>query len=276
MKKKEHAEDDYDAFISYHRVPLNNKVAKKLQDLLESPRLVKNSHYAVQDGHTLRKSKLHIFLDRAELSASSHLTGDIRDALRRSRYLIVVCTEDLKESEWCMEEIRMFLELHSGNTDKILTLLVNGKPKSILPGDARAASDTVNEWILEASVAFLPDDADVMEEYLKMILLEGEILAWRQQIDASVYKDYLEDINADFGMEVTEVSPEAQKEGLRPGDLITEVDKSRVTCNQSYLRLRNLSEACSLTVLRDGENITVPISGQTSFYGYMKVRFEEE
>lgn len=145
MKKNESKENGYDAFISYHRVPLNIKVAQKLQELLESPRLLRLARHALQSdlstGSRQRdtlsasvsgRNRLHVFLDQGELSASSHLTEDIRDALRRSRYLIVVCAEDLKESEWCMEEIRMFRELHSGNTDKILTLLVNGKPGPIL------------------------------------------------------------------------------------------------------------------------------------------------
>lgn len=159
MKNKQSKQNGYDAFISYHRVPLNIKVAQKLQELLESPRLLRLARHALRSdfstGSRQRdalsasvsgRNRLHVFLDQGELSASSHLTEDIRDALRRSRYLIVVCAKDLKESEWCMEEIRMFRELHSGNTDKILTLLVNGEPGPILSQlplwDAHPQADT--------------------------------------------------------------------------------------------------------------------------------------
>lgn len=257
MKKKEHAEDYYDAFISYHRVPLNNKVAKKLQDLLESPRLVKNSHYAVQDGHTLRKSKLHIFLDRAELSASSHLTGDIRDALRRSRYLIVVCTEDLKESEWCMEEIRMFLELHSGNTDKILTLLVNGKPKSILPGlplwdfgthmsgEGQAADDKKSADIVSA---------DIREKNGRRILrkLKTEYLRLAAPVLGCSY---------DALYQRDRRRKRQRLAFILGGTLLLLTSVLTVVSVFAYRTWVSETEACSLTVLRDGENITVPISG---------------
>ncbi len=186
MKKNESKENGYDAFISYHRVPLNIKVAQKLQELLESPRLLRLARHALQSdfstGSRQRdalsasasgKNRLHIFLDQGELSASSHLTEDIRDALRRSRYLIVVCAKDLKESEWCMEEIRMFRQLHSGNTDKILTLLVNGEPGPILSQlplwDVHPQADTDGRTVNDKKVSDMLG-ADVRAKSTRKIL----------------------------------------------------------------------------------------------------------
>lgn len=142
----------------------------------------------------------------------------------------------------------------------------------LLSGDAQAAADTVNQWLIDASYQYLPDNADVMEEYLKTLLLGGEILTWREQIDASVYEEFLEQIDADFGLQVSETSPEAQKAGLQPGDLITRIDGRRVTCSQQYQRLRSLPDAEYLTVLRDGESVAIPLSENGTFYGMMKVR----
>jgi hypothetical protein len=41
-----------------------------------------------------------VFRDEEELAASPHLSEDIRDALRRSDWLIVVCSPRSKASEW--------------------------------------------------------------------------------------------------------------------------------------------------------------------------------
>lgn len=143
----------------------------------------------------------------------------------------------------------------------------------LLSGNAQAAADTVNQWLIDASYQYLPDDADIMEEYLKTLLLGGEILTWREQIDAPVYEEFLEQIDADFGLEVSETSPEAQKAGLQPKDLITRIDGHRVTCSQQYRRLRSLPDAEYLTVLRDGESVTIPLTENATFYGRMRIRF---
>ena len=113
----------------------------------------------------------------------------------------------------------------------------------------------------------------VYEEYLKTLLLGGEILTWREQIDASVYEEFLEQIDADFGLEVSEASPEAQKTGLQPGDLITRIDGRRITSVAQYRRLRSLPDAEYLTVLRAGESVAIPLTENASFYGRMRIRF---
>ncbi len=117
----------YDAFISYRHLPLDMAVASKLQELLESYRPPKNAEGLAVD----RISR--IFRDESELPTSGDLGNDIREALRSSRYLIVVCSEHTKESKWCMEEIRLFKEFHKGRTDNILTLLVSGDPENVFP-----------------------------------------------------------------------------------------------------------------------------------------------
>ncbi len=123
---KNETEQEYifDAFISYRHMPLDKAVAERLQVLLESFRL-KNTR------------KLRIFRDQSELTTSNDLGGEIRKALLRSRYLIVVCSEYTKESAWCMEEIRLFKEAHKGSTKHILTLIISGEPSQVLPESLR-------------------------------------------------------------------------------------------------------------------------------------------
>ena len=131
MAQPLHARPDqdcrYDAFLSYRHLPLDHAVAQRLQTLLENYRPPKNLP-------ELRHKRIRrIFRDQSELPTSSDLGADIQEALLSSRYLIVICSEALKESVWCMEEIRLFKAAHGGRTDRILTLLVSGEPRDVFP-----------------------------------------------------------------------------------------------------------------------------------------------
>lgn len=131
MAQPLHARPDqecrYDAFLSYRHLPLDHAVAQRLQALLENYRPPQNLP-------GLRHKRIRrIFRDQSELPTSSDLGADIQEALLNSRYLIVICSEALKESVWCMEEIRLFKAAHGGRTDRILTLLVSGEPRDVFP-----------------------------------------------------------------------------------------------------------------------------------------------
>lgn len=131
MAQPLHARPDqdcrYDAFLSYRHLPLDHAVAQRLQTLLENYRPPQNLP-------GLRHKRIRrIFRDQSELPTSSDLGADIQEALLSSRYLIVICSEALKESVWCMEEIRLFKAAHGGRTDRILTLLVSGEPRDVFP-----------------------------------------------------------------------------------------------------------------------------------------------
>ena len=117
----------YDAFISYRHLPLDRAVAMRLQTLLEN--------YRPPRSMTGLKNKRirRVFRDQSELPTSGDLGSDIRTALLSSRYLIVICSEQFRDSVWCMEEVRQFKAAHGGRTDRILTLLVSGEPKDVFP-----------------------------------------------------------------------------------------------------------------------------------------------
>ena len=104
----------YDAFISYRHLPDDMKIAERLQRLLE--RLKKR-------GAVNGKSRpLRVFRDQSELPVSENLSKDIEYALQNSDYLIIICSPQLKDSKWCMKELRIFRELHEqGNTIVLIT-----------------------------------------------------------------------------------------------------------------------------------------------------------
>lgn len=69
-----------------------------------------------------------IFRDRDELPASSDLSAQIKNALRSSQYLIVVCTPAAAQSQWVNKEIEKF---HSfGRKDRVLAIIVDGEPNA--------------------------------------------------------------------------------------------------------------------------------------------------
>ena len=120
--------DKYAVFISYRHVEPDRRWAIWLHGALES--------FVIPRG--LRGSPDHrrigrIFRDEEELAASSHLSADIKGALDRSDWLIVVCSPRATKSEWVSAEIRYFRKLQ--RDDRILALLIEGNPAASFPHD---------------------------------------------------------------------------------------------------------------------------------------------
>lgn len=69
-----------------------------------------------------------VFRDREELAASSDLPERIKEALKQSRFLIVICSPNAAQSRWVNEEILEFKAL--GREKQILTLIVDGEPNA--------------------------------------------------------------------------------------------------------------------------------------------------
>ncbi len=80
------------------------------------------------DGYKLPKNLRPIFRDRDELSGSSNLGPAIEQALKKSRYLIVLCSPNSAKSEWVDKEIATFQGMGRGK--KVLALILDGEPNS--------------------------------------------------------------------------------------------------------------------------------------------------
>lgn len=118
-------ERSYIAFISYRHLPLEMATAKKLHKRIE--------HYVIprdlrKDG---RKKPGLVFRDQDELPTSSNLNDNIREALDRSQFLIVICTPETAKSPWVLREITCFLEHHDRN--HVLAVLADGTPTTAFP-----------------------------------------------------------------------------------------------------------------------------------------------
>ena len=106
----------YKAFISYRHHDQDKRMAEKLQRRLENYKPPKG----VGSGE-----KWKVFRDVTELSTNANLSVKIKEALASSEYLIVVCSESLKESRWCLEEITHFKELQKLLKSDLVTVVIN-------------------------------------------------------------------------------------------------------------------------------------------------------
>jgi hypothetical protein len=96
----------YDAFISYRHVEKDRKWAEWLISALEGYRVPKSLQ---AKGYPARLKK--VFRDEDEMPASGDLNDQIKQALRASRFLIVVCSPYTPRSKWVEREIEIFKEL---------------------------------------------------------------------------------------------------------------------------------------------------------------------
>lgn len=117
---------EYEAFISYKQNPTDTKVAKDVQRLIERYSIPKDIRE-----RTGRKKLRHVFRDVTELTGTKDLSPDIEEALKRSDFLIVICSKRTSQSLWVVPEIEMFLKYH--DRDHILTVLVDGEPLEVIP-----------------------------------------------------------------------------------------------------------------------------------------------
>jgi uncharacterized membrane protein YidH (DUF202 family) len=110
-------EPPYRAFISYSHA--DDRFATWLHRKLEGWRL--------PDGGRLAP----IFIDRAELSAGTDLSVQVRDGLARSQALVVIASPSAKASRWVGKEIALFRQISPEKP--ILTALLTGEPEAAFP-----------------------------------------------------------------------------------------------------------------------------------------------
>lgn len=117
---------NYNAFISYSHNERDTYIAKKLHFMLEHYRIPRKIRSASGKAHITR-----VFRDQEELTLSSDLTDDIREALESSEFLIVICSPKAAQSMWVEKEIELFLRSH--DRSKVLLVLAEGEPEDAFP-----------------------------------------------------------------------------------------------------------------------------------------------
>jgi WD40 repeat protein len=79
-------------------------------------------------GESVPKRFLPLFRDQDELPASSDLGIKIEDALKASRFFIVICSPSAARSKWVNKEIEYFSKL--GRQNRIFAFIVDGEPNT--------------------------------------------------------------------------------------------------------------------------------------------------
>lgn len=122
MGPTENSKTRYAAFISYAHA--DEVMAARLHKALETYPVPK--HLSAQG-----KATKPVFRDVAELTAAHSLSEKIKDAVKGSRVLIVLCSPAAKASHWVNEEVRLFRELHGEAA--ILSAIIEGTPETSFP-----------------------------------------------------------------------------------------------------------------------------------------------
>ena len=120
----------YDAFISYRHSELDKFVAVNLHKALETYNLPKDVRKKL---NIKNKTFKRVFRDQEELPLTSNLEDPIVEALKESKYLIVICSPRLNESLWCKKEIETFKKLRGRKN--IFCVLIEGEPKDSFPDE---------------------------------------------------------------------------------------------------------------------------------------------
>lgn len=116
----------YEAFISYRHASRDRAAALLVQRTIEGFRL------PPEVGERLGRAQLgRCFRDEDELPASDSLPSLVEDALAHARYLIVVCSPEMRESRWVEREVELFCAYHG--RDRVLLTLAAGEPEEAFP-----------------------------------------------------------------------------------------------------------------------------------------------
>ena len=187
MKKEEYK---YNAFISYRHADLDKFVAENLHKLIETYKMPEPvvEKYNITDNNVRR-----IFRDQEELPLCTNLEDPIIDSLKKSEFLIVICSPRIKESLWCRKEIENFIKFHGRNN--LLCVLIEGEPADSFPDEVmyhkekvkNKSGKIVTKTIYSEPLAMDVRGANKKEIYKKM---KSEIV----RIMAPLYKLDYDDI----------------------------------------------------------------------------------
>ena len=112
----------FDVFLSYSRK--DEEFGKKLEQALEDYRLPKNVKTGLGG-----KNRLSVFRDKNDLvPTDSDYYKTIAGYLKRSAYLIVICSPNARKSKYVNKEIEDFLQVNEAK--RLIPVLLSGKPNN--------------------------------------------------------------------------------------------------------------------------------------------------
>ena len=128
--------ENYHAFISYG-YDTDGVFAEALQNGLQ--RMAKPWH---------KPTALDVFRDATGMSANPDLLGELKKALARSRYLVLLASPDSAQSPWVNNEIRDFLAKDADAWQRVLVVVTDGVWQWAGDGTYTADSSAVPEALV--------------------------------------------------------------------------------------------------------------------------------
>jgi tetratricopeptide (TPR) repeat protein len=114
----------YRAFISYSHQ--DKALATRIHRAMETYRVPPKLVGTTTPVGVVPRRLAPVFRDRDELPASADLGAELNEALRRSMFLIVICTPESAKSFWVDQEILQFKQMHG--EARVLAVIAGGTP----------------------------------------------------------------------------------------------------------------------------------------------------
>ncbi|MBQ9511829.1 MAG: hypothetical protein IJR58_01390, partial [Lachnospiraceae bacterium] len=124
--KREAEEISYDVYITCRQYAQDKRIARLIE------KHIRSFHIPVEYRADYGESRFrNIYVPQDKHAGVGGLSENALKALDKSRYLMVVCTPETKNSTRINREIEYFLENHS--RDRLLTVLAKGTTKTSFP-----------------------------------------------------------------------------------------------------------------------------------------------
>lgn len=106
----------------------------------------------------LCREGIFTFRDDQKLEAGDNISDRLIEAINTSRFAVVVISENYATSKWCLEEIRLIMELHSENRIQVVPIFYGVEPSDVRHQrgrfaaafqefeDLNTAPESVSQW----------------------------------------------------------------------------------------------------------------------------------
>lgn len=276
----------FSAFISYRHGDIDSRAALEVQKRLERFR-------APKDISAVRRPFRRCYVDEGELSSGYDYAKQLREVLRNSEWLIVICSPGTGDSHWVNEEIGIFLEYH--DRSRVLALLTGGEPEQSFPprlleeapgGDLLIAADargkTLEEVLgrirgdalLKLAAPMLSTTFDSLRQREKVYRLRRAAgAAAVMAVIASAFGVYAADRASTIAEQAERIEEEYKAALLNESMFLTEQASKLLEADDTTgaieLALRALpSEAQDRPVLADAEKLLADAVGAYVMPGY--------
>lgn len=146
----------YAAFISYSRT--DKVIAERFQRSLERFHIPRTIRRQSEGSSRVPRRMVPVFRDISDGRVSPDLEEAVCDAMDKSAFLIVLCSQASATSKWVGREIEHFVS--SGRSDRIIPVLVDGEPATQRPTEPHGAVHPLLPLPKSGGAPLMPDLRD--------------------------------------------------------------------------------------------------------------------